>query len=240
MARILIGIDDTDNDASRGTGWLARQLAELCGKRGMPVVGVTRHQFLVDPAIPYTSHNSGACIMIDADADVAAATFAFEYVAEHSAAGSDPGVCIALADRVGDELMEFGRAASREVLTMEQAFALAARAGVLLRGLGGTRQGIIGALASVGQCAAGNEGRFLDLPGLRLLHGCVRRRQYEEMGIRVEHQTDGVQPGEDDRYETLDWVRPRLIGGEPVLFVEWDDSRNAWVPVDKKHSHPSR
>src|SRR5512135_1687537 len=134
MPRILIGIDDTDNDTSIGTGRLARQLAAECQERGMAVTGVTRHQFLVDPAIPYTSHNSGACIMIDADVDVAAATFAFDFIAERSAAGSDPGVCIAPADRVSDELMEFGRAASREVLTMEQAFALAARAGVLLRG----------------------------------------------------------------------------------------------------------
>jgi len=240
MSRILVGIDDTDNDTSIGTGRLARQLAAECQERGMPVAGVTRHQFLVDPAIPYTSHNSGACIMIDADADIAAATFAFGFVAERSAGGSDPGVCIAPADQVSDDLMEFGRAAACEVLTMEQAFALAARAGVLLRGLSGTRQGVIGALASVGQCAAGNEGRFLDLPGLRLLHGCIQRREYEEMGIRVEHRTDGVQPGEDDRYETLDWVRPRLIGGEPVLIVEWSDTRNAWVPVDKKRNHPSQ
>jgi hypothetical protein len=240
MPRILIGIDDTDNDASMGTGRLARQLATECQERGMPVAGVTRHQFLVDPAIPYTSHNSGACIMIDADADIAAATFAFEFVAERSADGSDPGVCIAPADQVPEELTEFGRAASREVLTMEQAFALAERAGVCLRGLGGTCQGVIGALASVGQRATGNEGRFLDLPGLRLLHGCVHRSRYEEMGISVEHRTDGVRPGEDDRYETLDWVRPRLIGGKAVLIVEWSGSRNAWVPVDRKRSYPSQ
>jgi hypothetical protein len=240
MPRILIGIDDTDNDTSIGTGRLARQLATQCQERGMPVTGVTRHQFLVDPAIPYTSHNSGACIIVDTDADVAAAAFAFEFIAERAAGGSDPGVCIASADHVSGELLDFGGAASREVLTMEQAFALAARAGVLLRGLGGTCQGVIGALASVGQCAGGNEGRFLDLPGLRLLHGCVRRRQFEEMGIRVEHRTDGVNPGEDDRYETLDWVRPRLIGGKAVLIVEWSGPRNAWIPVDKKRSHPSR
>jgi len=240
MPRILIGIDDTDNDTSIGTGRLARQLAGQCQERGMPVTGVTRHQFLVDPAIPYTSHNSGACIIIDADADVAAAAFAFEYIAERSAGGSDPGVCIASADQVSGDLLDFGGAASREVLTMEQAFSLGARAGVCLRGLGGTCQGVIGALASAGQCAGGNEGRFLDLPGLRLLHGCVRRRQFEEMGIRVEHRTDSVNPGEDDRYETLDWVRPRLIGGKAVLIVEWSGPRNAWIPVDKKRSHPSR
>jgi hypothetical protein len=238
MPRVLIGIDDTDNDASPGTGRLARQLADECRTRGMQPAGVTRHQFLLDPAIPYTSHNSGACVLVDSDVDAPAA-FAFEFIAEHSAPGSDPGVCIAAADRVPRELVEFGRAAAREVLTMEQAFAAAERAGVLLCGLGGTCQGIIGALASVGQCAGGNEGRFIDLPGLRLLHGCVRRQDFEDLGIRLEHRTDGVQPGDNDKYETLDWVRPRLIGGNAVLIVEWSDARNAWVPVDRKKSHPS-
>ncbi len=123
---------------------------------------------------------------------------------------------------------------------MEQTFALAERAGVRLRGLGGTCQGIIGALASVGQCAGGNDGRFLDLPGLRLLHGCVGRQRYEELGIRIEHCTPDVSPGDNDKYETLDWVRPRLIGGEAVLLVEWSDARDAWVPVDRKNGHPAR
>lgn len=240
MRRILIGIDDTDNQTSPGTGRLARQLADECRARGMQVAGVTRHQFLLDPAIPYTSHNSGACVLVDSDVDLAAATFAFEFIAERSAAGSDPGVCIAAADHVPCEVMDFGRAAAREVLTMEGAFATAERARVSLRGLGGTCQGVIGALASVGQCASGNEGRFIDLPGLRLLCGCVRRQDFENIGIRLEHRTDGAQPGADDKYETLDWVRPRLLGGQAVLIVEWSDSRNAWIPVDKRKSAPSR
>src|SRR3990172_7545257 len=136
MPRLLIGIDDTDNSTSTGTGRLARQLAGLCQEQGMQYVGVTRHQFLVDPAIPYTSHNSGACIIVDAPADMAAVSFVFEFVVEHSAAGSAPGVCVAWADQVSRELLDFGRAASREVLTMEQAFATAERAGVRLHGLG--------------------------------------------------------------------------------------------------------
>ncbi len=65
MAMILIGIDDTDNDTSPGTGRLARDLAAECCQRGMSLKSVTRHQFLLDPAIPYTSHNSGACIALD-------------------------------------------------------------------------------------------------------------------------------------------------------------------------------
>jgi hypothetical protein len=240
MRRILIGIDDTDNETSPGTGRLARQLADECRFAGLRPAGVTRHQFLLDPAIPYTSHNSGACVRVDSDADAAVTEFAFEFIAQRSAAGSDPGVCIAAADQVPGELIDFGRAAAREVLTMEQAFATAERAGVLLRGLGGTRQGVIGALASVGQCASGNEGRFIDLPGLRLLCGCVRRQSFEDIGIRLEHRTSDRPPDAEDNYETFDWVRPRLIGGQAVLIVEWSGSRNAWIPVDRRENRLAR
>jgi hypothetical protein len=40
MPKVFIGIDDTDNDTSIGTGRLARQLAGQCQVRGMSYVGV--------------------------------------------------------------------------------------------------------------------------------------------------------------------------------------------------------
>jgi hypothetical protein len=60
---LLIAIDDTDNAESIGTGRLSRMLAEELTKQGMiRQTSVTRHQLLVHPDIPYTSHNSSACI----------------------------------------------------------------------------------------------------------------------------------------------------------------------------------
>ena len=61
---IFIGIDDTDNLESRGTGRLARSIAADLGKT-YDLYGVTRHQLLVHPDIPYTSHNSAAVIHLD-------------------------------------------------------------------------------------------------------------------------------------------------------------------------------
>ena len=57
---ILIGLDDTDNAVSRGTGYLARTLLGELARRGCRPIGVTRHQLLLDARIPYTSHNSSA------------------------------------------------------------------------------------------------------------------------------------------------------------------------------------
>jgi hypothetical protein len=62
--QILIGIDDTDNEETHGTGRRARQLGDRLAADGLAEIdGVTRHQLLVDPRIPYTSHNSSACLL---------------------------------------------------------------------------------------------------------------------------------------------------------------------------------
>ena len=121
---------------------------------------------------------------------------------------------------------------------MEDAFFLAKQASILLYGLGGSCQGIIGALASVGQYVQGNNGRYIDLPGLRQLRGRVHRQCYEQIGIIVEHAINRKNPDPDDDYETLDWVRPRLVNSQPVLNVEWSIEKNAWVPTDRKKSRP--
>ena len=238
MAMLLIGVDDTDNQESRGTGHLARQLAAECVRRGMTALGVTRHQFLVDPRIPYTSHNSGACVVVACDDGPRAAEFAFDFVAERAAAGSDPGVCIAEASNVPEAVIALARAATRRVVEKDKALRLAAAAGLAVRELGGTGLGVVGAVASVGLRAEGNEGRFIDLPGLRDLPARVRAEALTRLGIALEYPDSGPCPRPEDVYDTLGWVRPRLAAGRPVLPLEWSASGHAWTPVDHKHAKP--
>lgn len=65
--RIYVGFDDTDTiDAERGTGKLARWFEQAIPEGGR-LWGVVRQQLLLDPGIPYTSHNSSACAVIDCD-----------------------------------------------------------------------------------------------------------------------------------------------------------------------------
>lgn len=65
---ILIGLDDTDNITSRGTGNLAREIArELSRYAGLR--SVTRHQLLPDARIPCTKNNSSAAICIESEED---------------------------------------------------------------------------------------------------------------------------------------------------------------------------
>ena len=240
MGTILIGIDDTDNLTSPGTGRLARDLFAELTKRGMKSLGVTRHQFLVDKAIPFTSHNSGACIAVESKNGIEEVDFAFDFIACTSAEGSDPGVCIACSNDVPKEVSDFGQAAQKQILAIENSFTIAKRSGIKLRGLGGNCLGVIGALASVGQRAEGNNGRFIDMPGLRQLPRRVNAQTYNKIGIEVQYKTNCRQPNATDIYDTLDWARPRLINGKPVLIVEWSEKENAWIPIDRKKSKPSQ
>lgn len=237
MTTILIGLDDTDSATSRGTGYLARELVKALVERGFAPLGVTRHQLLLDPRIPYTSHNSSACVAVEADNGLDAAAAAFDFVADRAAEGSDPGVCVAPADAVAEAVTEFGRRAASRIVTMPEAAALADAAGLDLRPLGGTGLGIIGALAAVGLRAGGGDGRFIDLPGLRSLPDRVAPSDLKELGIRLDYR-GGRDTRPNDAYDTLGWVRPRLIGHRPVLPVQWDEERDAWIPVDRKRSRP--
>ena len=150
--RFLVGIDDTDNLESRGTGHRARQLSEALADGGFEPRGVTRHQLFVDSRIPYTSHNSSACIEVEAHAEdrdrVVALSRAF--LLEHSAPGSDAGLCVTAVEAVADGITAFGTRAKREVVKVAEASELAASIGAHLEGLTGTGLGVIGALAAVG------------------------------------------------------------------------------------------
>ena len=64
----LVGLDDTDVLESRGTGHLARQIAAALATE-YQVLGVTRHQLLLDPRVPCTRNNSCAAIVLGENED---------------------------------------------------------------------------------------------------------------------------------------------------------------------------
>lgn len=224
---VLIGIDDTDDLHSPGTGRRCRGLMDALAAAGLgEAAGATRHQLLVDPRIPYTSHNSSACIAWrgagDADAVVALAA---EFLERHSAAAADPGLAVLAAGKwvplLHDELVAFGRGAQQEVLTQQVARELAARAGVHLSGHGGTRDGVIGALAAVGLHLSGSDGLFLSMPGIRDLAGsCTYAELRAAVPVDAARGPGGAEPEPGDVLELGDWVRPVLLDGCAVLLLQ--------------------
>jgi tRNA(Ile2) C34 agmatinyltransferase TiaS len=224
---MLIGLDDTDNLESRGTGHLARGIAAALAA-DYPLLGVTRHQLLLDSRVPCTKNNSSATIALDSDGDADLAAL-FERVRSLMLAdfqpGSDPGLCIAQA--VPTAVSDFGRRAQRELVSQAEARALAGEYGILLQGLGGDEDGVIGALAAVGLAATGEDGRYVLVGGSRELTGLQPVSALLAAGI-VAVQTQDGQPVTEGLIET-EKLRPARRGGRPIAIVEWAGSH--WLPL---------
>ena len=231
----LIGIDDTDNLESRGTGHRARQLAESLSQSGLAcALGITRHQLLVSPLIPYTSHNSSACLLLEAQSDREELIWqaCCEFLLRESAPGSDAGLCLAAWEAVSAQVRAFGLRAKQVVLTQLEAEQTALDNGLRLQGLTGTHGGVIGALAGVGLHRAGADGRFLWLPGLRELSGIHTVAEICSQGhIASIRPCEGQELSPETLVDVGEWVRPVLRNGQAILFVE--ERNNEWHILSK-------
>ena len=149
----IIGLDDTDNHESRGTGHLARTIAKALAQ-DFRVLGVTRHQLLEDERVPKTAKNNCAAILFDGEAISLdeIADFARKMMKDDFQPGSDPGLCVASV--VPDAVVAYGQRARREFLYQQEPRDLAAARSIFLEGLGGDKVGVIDALAAVGLAAS--------------------------------------------------------------------------------------
>jgi hypothetical protein len=223
-ARYLLGIDDTDNLDSRGTGHLARTIGARLAATGMgDVHGISRHQLLFDPRIPYTSHNRSLCLDADIAVDRVAAVTAYcrDYLRSESAPGSDAGLCVVAWDAVGAAVIAFGRRAKTEIVTQEEARALAAHECILLEGITGDEGGVIGALAAVGLRKTDNDGRFNWRPGVREISGVISvERLLGTTGIDAVRSVSGRAVNAHETIDVRPWPRAILAEGRAVLLVE--------------------
>lgn len=237
--RYYIGIDDTDNLESRGTGFHARSLGLSLMKAGLfELKSITRHQLLADRRIPFTSHNSSACLFGESDADVnIIASHCRDFLLEVSTFDSDAGLCIANPDYLSNQIIEFGNRAKSEVLTLEEACELAADHGIYLEGFLNTRLGMIGSLSAVGLRYEGNDGRLLWTPNLRELEGIHYLTEIKELtGIeRIVDMNDTDLPN-DTKIKIGEWCRPVMRKGFITLVTEKSDNlHNEYRPASKEH-----
>lgn len=234
--RLYLGFDDTDVlGAPIGTGRLVRMFGDEL-PAGAHLWGVIRQQLLLDPAIPYTSHNSSACLVADVDDPATEGPLteaAIAHIRRYSSPGSDPGLCVARDDGQLQPLIDFALACTHSLRTQAQAHAAAEVAGARLMGLGGTNDGVIGAAAAVGLTAHGWAGRFLEFNDLRGLPRPPTVGDIEAKGIRVmplENEVCVLPP--ETPVETKGWISPRLWGGVPTLPLRRTDG--AWLAVGKR------
>ncbi|NLW90142.1 MAG: hypothetical protein GXY34_00875 [Syntrophomonadaceae bacterium] len=222
---ILVAIDDTDNLESRGTGKLAAMLAENIEKKGWGKTGpITRHQLLVHPDIPYTSHNSTMCFTADiynCSLD-SLASWSASFLERECAPGSDPGLCIACIDQVArnQELIDYAYRAKEEVIPKEEAYALARRYGIHLSEHGGSGIGVIGALAGVGLRYSGNDGRFRGKLEIMPPGGVATVQEIKARSL-VEKvcSTEGELIPDDEPILLGETQKAVLIDGQAVMLV---------------------
>jgi hypothetical protein len=222
---VLIGIDDTDNLDSPGTGYLCRQLGALIDASGVGHVReITRHQLLFDRRIPYTSHNSSLCLRVEipAGSTSAVTNLCRSYLLEHSATGSDAGLCVAVWSAVASIVERFGFKAKQEILTQNEARDLAQSEAIQLEGLTGDQGGVIGALAAVGLRKSGRDGRIAWRPGLRETSGIVTGTHLLACsGVdAIRHAHSGEPVDTAAHINIHPWPRSVMIDGQAVLLVE--------------------
>jgi hypothetical protein len=239
--RYYVAFDDTDTlEADRGTGKLARWF-EHCLPDTLEGIGVVRQQLPVLPDIPYTSHNSAACMIVEGPAEpemvcALLVELAAAHIERHFMVGSDPGLCVASHDQaVRPPFFNFARQCTHAVVSRQDARDAARH--LHLSEHGGSGDGIIGAAAAVGLTAAGWHGRFIEWGGLRDLPGRLTVSELNDLGIRVVSlDRDACIPAPQDAVTTRGWVRPRLLGGEPVLWVR-PAGAEGWENVDRRKRH---
>ncbi|QWV93813.1 hypothetical protein KP004_01060 [Geomonas oryzisoli] len=227
--RVLIAIDDTDNSVSRGTGEIASLIAEAIEENGWGTAGfISRHQLLVHPDIPYTSHNSTMCFPVEMQQGALAQliSFACDFLGRECADGSDPGLCVAVLEQIAApaELVAFGRRAKLEVITKSEATELAGRLGVHLSEHGGTGHGVIGALAGVGLRLSGDDGRMRgSLTGVRPGLVLTVRELLEQPDVDAVRGLDGSTLAPEEPVSIGDKPKTVLRGGASVLLVRPPD-----------------
>jgi hypothetical protein len=233
---ILVGIDDTDTLDSPGTNQVARSIAAAIADRWR-CVRIVRHQLLFDPRVPYTSKNSSASFLFEpvvhSGVDELATDMKAE-LAKHFVPGSDPGLCV--TTKVAKDIVEFGHRCQREVVDRSAALQLADAHGIHLEGLGGTNDGVIGALAAVGLAASGNDGRVVQIGGFADdLGGPQPVERLRERGVMVV-AGDSCQRVHRGIVELGKKLRPNLRAGCITLFTHRADTADGVVWIAEKRS----
>lgn len=241
--KILVAIDDTDNLESRGTGALAGLMTRNLEQEnwGSPSF-ISRHQLLVHPDVPYTSHNSVMCFAADIRDDLLDRVIEYgaAFLTAESAPGSDPGLCVAVVSEIRDisPLIAFGRQAKTSVLKKENAYSLAREWGIHLSEHGGTGQGVIGALAGVGLRLSGNDGRlrgslFPDRKNDIVTVADLCRHEY----IDCVQSLAGIPLDDGEQVQLGEKVKTVFHGGRSILLVTPLDASPAgvaWQTCDKQ------
>lgn len=231
---VIVGIDDTDIVGTPGTNQLARAILKKIGEAARDAI-ICRHQLFFDPRVPYTSKNGSASIQLpyaDTQNLDALTNSIREVMSGWFVEGSDPGLCVATG--VSEEMIAFGMRCKREVVTQDEARAVAAQAGCYLEGLGGTEQGVIGALAGVGLVSGGDDGRVVHLVSWPYpddsFSGARDIGEIYSRGVHEIRQFGSEAPVSLGAVDIGNHLRPNWRNGRIVLYVDASTEPGSFIP----------
>ncbi len=238
MIKIIIGIDDTDNAYSKGTGSIATEMTEIIESKGWGTCDtVTRHQLYLHPDIAYTSHNSSMIFTANVNPDIyeELKETLTSYLEKESAEGSDPAICIGEISKIKckEELIEFGYSAKRQVRTKEEAYNLADKCNLYLREVGGEGIGVIGAIAGVALRYEGNDGEVKGGIEQYTKGDLVPVSDFlKEKNITKVCSKDLKEVPKDTVVKVKWKVKPIISEGLPILLVDKDE-KGQWTTLNK-------
>lgn len=254
---IYVGIDDTDTLDDPGTNQLARHLVRELADDFQGRI-ILRHQLLEDPRVPCTKKNGCASILLEPVDEVGWVEARRDpplmnqesvglvprptlqtlvdrlrhIIIPWCPAGSDPGLCV--TTQVPSAVAEWGLRCQRELVTQQQARQIAAENGIHLEGLGGTEDGVIGALAAVGLMSTKNDGRVVYFGAANEdwydVTGCLEVDDILARGVDEILTADSHQPLVAGTVDIGKRLRPNYHNGKIVLYVARNEAPH-WEAV---------
>lgn len=223
--RIFIGIDDTDNAESKGTGFFSRELGHSIEKKGLgKVLGISRHQLLKSSDIIYTTRNSASCIELMICIDIKEiVSFIKDFIKKNATPESHTGFCIIDSQRVTKNLILFGKKAQKSKISISDATSIAKEDCIYVGGKSETANGIIGALAAIGLRASGNDGIMIWAKGKEIMpmKGVFNAGEvYSSTHIDILKSVDGFKIPVNARIEICETDNPTIKENSVTLFVE--------------------
>ena len=244
---IYVGLDDTDTLDDPGTNQLARHLVRELADDFQGRI-ILRHQLLEDPRVPCTKKNGCASILFEAVGWTPPTKFGGtadrwavptllidrlrDIIIPWCPPGSDPGFCVTTS--VPPVIAEWGVRCQRELVTQQEARQIAADNGIHLEGLGGTEDGVIGALAAVGLMSTKNDGRVVYFGSSNEdwydVTGCLEVEDILARGVDEILTADSHQPLVAGTVDIGKRLRPNYRNGKIVLYVARNEAPH-WEAV---------
>jgi tRNA(Ile2)-agmatinylcytidine synthase len=214
-----IGFDDTDSTRQGCTTYVAALLIEKLEKIG---VTFTDYPLLIrlNPNVPWKTRGNGAlCLRVEFDEDLETEIkeLTVNLVESHSDLewkGTDPGIVFLKETKVPKEITSFAKKAETKIVTIEEALQVIRTFRAEALGYN-TQQGIIGALAAIGETL--QQDHTYELISYRKPENIGSKRQIDYDSILKMDET--LKPL---TFNNVDAEKHRVIitprGPDPILF----------------------